>query len=94
MVLLVITADGIHLTSRIIILSSLQLNSVWDVLNNILRRYVVSSTVCRLLLIMEMSWFKTNAETGLKYIGLQQIDHIQLAHIMPLYCSSFTLPLL
>ncbi|MCJ1426106.1 hypothetical protein MMC29_004008 [Sticta canariensis] len=92
-VLLAITAGGIHLTFRIIIFSSLQLISVWDILNNILWRYIVSSTVYRLLLIMEISRLRTNAETGLMSTSLKQISHVQRAHIMPLHRSSFTLPL-
>lgn len=79
-VLLAVTAGGmgfVHLTFGIIIFSSLQLISVWDVLNNILWRYVVSSTGCRLLLIMEISGLRTNAETGLMSIDLQQISHVQ-----------------
>lgn len=63
-VLLAVVAGAmsfVHVTFGIIIFSSLQFVSVWDVLNNILWRYVASSAVCRLLLIMEILGLRTNA---------------------------------
>lgn len=51
-----------HVTFGIIIFSSLQLIAVEDVFKRILCRYVISSTACRLLLIIEMSGLKTIIE--------------------------------
>ena len=67
-VLLALVAGGmrfVHVTFGIIIFSSLQFISVWDVSNNILWRYVVTSAFFRLLLIMEISGLRANADAGL-----------------------------
>lgn len=64
-VLLAITAglmNFCHVTFGIIIFSSLQLIAVEDVFKRVLCRYVISSTACRLLLIIEMSGLKTGIE--------------------------------
>ena len=64
-VLLALTAglmNFFHVTFGIIIFSSLQLIAVEDVFKRILCRYIVSSTACRLLLIIEMSGLKANLE--------------------------------
>lgn len=53
-----------HVTFGIIIFSSLQLIAVEDVFKRVLWRYVVSSTACRLLLIIEMSGLKANIEAN------------------------------
>lgn len=50
-----------HVIFGILIFSSLQFITVWDVLTQILWRYTVSSTVCRLLLIMEICGLRINA---------------------------------
>ena len=51
-----------HVTFGIIIFSSLQLVSVEDAFKKVLWRYIVSSTACRLLLIVEMSGLRANIE--------------------------------
>lgn len=51
-----------HVTFGVIIFSSLQLISVEDTFKEILWRYIVSSTACRLLLIIEMSGLRANIE--------------------------------
>lgn len=64
-VLLAITAglmNFFHVTLGIIIFSSLQLIAVEDVFKRVLCRYIVSSTACRLLLIIEMSGLKNSLE--------------------------------
>jgi hypothetical protein len=48
-------AGFVHLTFGIIIFSSLLFVSVWDVMNSILWRYVLSSVVCRLILVVEIA---------------------------------------
>lgn len=68
-VLLAITAglmNFFHVTLGIIIFSSLQLIAVEDVFKRVLCRYIVSSTACRLLLIIEMAGLKSSidAESG------------------------------
>lgn len=45
----------VHLVFGIIIFSSLQFVSVWDVLNHVLWRYVLSAVVCRLILVIEIA---------------------------------------
>lgn len=54
----------LHVTAAIIIFSSLQLVTVWDALTQVLWRYTLSSTLCRLILIMEISELKFDAESG------------------------------
>jgi hypothetical protein len=51
----------IHLMFGIIIFSSLQLVSVWDVLNFVLCRYVASAVVCRLILVFEIGGLRRDA---------------------------------
>jgi hypothetical protein len=51
----------IHLMFGIIIFSSLQLVSVWDVLNSVLCRYVASAVVCRLILVFEIGGLRRDA---------------------------------
>lgn len=51
-----------HVTFGIIIFSSLQLVAVEDAFKQVLWRYIVSSTACRLLLIIEMSGLKSIIE--------------------------------
>lgn len=58
----------IHQMFGIIIFSSLKLLSVWDVLNFVLCRYVVSAVVCRLILV-EIPGLRRE-RTATKYQGL------------------------
>lgn len=51
-----------HVTFGIVIFSSLQFISVDDALRRILWRYIFSSLVCRLLLIVEMAGLRTISE--------------------------------
>lgn len=53
-----------HVTLGVIIFSALQFISVSDAVNRILWRYILSSTLCRLLLIMEISGLKNEAEAS------------------------------
>ena len=45
----------VHLVFGTVVFSSIQFVSVWDVLNQILWRYILSTVICRLLLIMEFA---------------------------------------
>lgn len=45
----------VHLTFGTVIFSSLLFVSTWDVLNQILWRYIVSTVVCRLILLVELA---------------------------------------
>ncbi|KAJ5029816.1 hypothetical protein PSV08DRAFT_368688 [Bipolaris maydis] len=56
----------IHLLFSIIIFSSLQLVSLWDVLNSVLCRYVASAVVCRLVLVFGIG--------GLRDLAFKQQD--------------------
>lgn len=49
----------VHITFGIIVFSSLQLISVWDVLNQVLWRYILSTAVCRLILLIELIGLRT-----------------------------------
>ncbi|KAF2804817.1 uncharacterized protein BDZ99DRAFT_467066 [Mytilinidion resinicola] len=53
----------VHIIFGIIIFSSLQLVSVWDVMNFILWRYVISTVVCRLILVVEIGGLRRSNGT-------------------------------
>jgi hypothetical protein len=57
----------VHVVSGTIAFSSLQFVSVWDVMNSILWRYMLSTAVCRLILVLELEGMKgsmTGTGTG------------------------------
>jgi hypothetical protein len=55
-------AGFLQMVFGIIIFSSLQFVSVWDVLNNVLWRYVLSTIVCRLILVVEISGLRRETD--------------------------------
>lgn len=66
-VLLAVTAGLMsfgHVALGTIIFSSQQFITVWDVVNQILWRYLLSSTACRLLLIAEISGLRSSDEAS------------------------------
>lgn len=66
-VLLTITAGLmglVHVSLGVIIFSALQFISVSDAVTRIIWRYILSSMACRLLLNMEISGLRTDAEAG------------------------------
>lgn len=54
----------IHIVFGSVVFSSIQFVSVWDVLNQILWRYILSTVICRLLLIMEFAGLRNGSGNG------------------------------
>jgi hypothetical protein len=61
----------VHVTLGVVIFSSLLFVSVKDVLNYVLWRYIVSSAVCRLILLIELAGLRNG--DNLKGVG----DHLK-----------------
>ena len=54
----------VHVVLGTIVLSSMQLVSVADVLNQVLWRWIISTVVCRLILIFELAGLRTAKQSG------------------------------
>ena len=53
-------ASFVHLVLGVIIFSSLQFVSIWDILNRTLWRYLLSTVICRTILIVELAGLRND----------------------------------